>query len=447
MTDEMELSEREIEIIRLVATGASNKEIANKLVISPNTVKVHLRNIFGKLGVLSRTEATMKAIKMGLVESPGTNLQSKQEGALLSDLDTQSMGQQEVQRKATRKRKTFILVGIGVIVLLIAILLWPRVLRSIFVPDATLSVDNLEELNSNRWSSYSKMPFGLSQMGFVRYENQFYLFGGKTDLGLSDQLLIFDIYANSWSEGLNLPTKLTDIQAVILGEKIYVAGGMDENGEVKSNMLIYDPRENTWENAKELPVSVSGYAIAPYEGKIYLFGGFDGENYLNSIYEYDPALEEWVLFGNMEEEVAFQSAVVLGGKIHLLGGITENGILKEHKVYYPQREIVGENPWETAADLPEERYRMNSIVLADMIFAAGGINSQDEFLPVIQYFPQQDSWVEVSTSTYEIGSSPAVLPYETHLYIFGGTNASGYSDQSLAYQAFYTVLVPVIQKD
>ena len=68
--NEEKLSDREQEILRLVATGASNKEIAAQLTISPNTVKVHLRNIFSKIGVASRTEATLYAIQQGYVTMP-----------------------------------------------------------------------------------------------------------------------------------------------------------------------------------------------------------------------------------------------------------------------------------------------------------------------------------------------------------------------------------------
>src|ERR1043165_4739305 len=61
------LSERELEILRLIAKGASNREIADTLFLAEGTVKNHVTNILGKLGVRDRTQAAIKAKDMGLV--------------------------------------------------------------------------------------------------------------------------------------------------------------------------------------------------------------------------------------------------------------------------------------------------------------------------------------------------------------------------------------------
>jgi LuxR family maltose regulon positive regulatory protein len=61
------LSDREIEVLRLIADGLSNQEIADRLVIAVSTVKSHVNHIFGKLGVRNRTQAAKRAQDLGLL--------------------------------------------------------------------------------------------------------------------------------------------------------------------------------------------------------------------------------------------------------------------------------------------------------------------------------------------------------------------------------------------
>jgi len=61
------LSGREVEVLKLMAKGAANKEIAAELSISESTVKTHIQTIFQKLGVGDRTEAVTEAIKKGII--------------------------------------------------------------------------------------------------------------------------------------------------------------------------------------------------------------------------------------------------------------------------------------------------------------------------------------------------------------------------------------------
>jgi DNA-binding CsgD family transcriptional regulator len=62
------LTEREIEVLELVAAGLSNREIAARLFVSDNTVKTHLKSVHGKLGVSNRTQAVVKGLHLQLID-------------------------------------------------------------------------------------------------------------------------------------------------------------------------------------------------------------------------------------------------------------------------------------------------------------------------------------------------------------------------------------------
>ena len=63
-----ELTDRELEVLRLMATGKTNREVGGALFITEGTVKAHVNNILTKMGVRDRTQAVTTALKRGLVQ-------------------------------------------------------------------------------------------------------------------------------------------------------------------------------------------------------------------------------------------------------------------------------------------------------------------------------------------------------------------------------------------
>jgi LuxR family transcriptional regulator, maltose regulon positive regulatory protein len=61
------LSPRELEVLRLLATGATNRAVAKELVVTVDTVKRHVSHLFGKLEVANRTQAVARARELGLL--------------------------------------------------------------------------------------------------------------------------------------------------------------------------------------------------------------------------------------------------------------------------------------------------------------------------------------------------------------------------------------------
>jgi len=63
----LRISDRELEVLELLAAGRSNKEIAQRLEVSPNTVKTHVARLFEKLGARRRTQAILRARELGMI--------------------------------------------------------------------------------------------------------------------------------------------------------------------------------------------------------------------------------------------------------------------------------------------------------------------------------------------------------------------------------------------
>ena len=74
------LSEREVEVLQWLASGASNREIGHYLFIAESTVKRHVYNIFGKLNVRNRTQAALQARKLGIDPQPNFIIQLSEDG-------------------------------------------------------------------------------------------------------------------------------------------------------------------------------------------------------------------------------------------------------------------------------------------------------------------------------------------------------------------------------
>jgi DNA-binding CsgD family transcriptional regulator len=444
-----ELSERELEILRLVATGASNKEIAYQLSISANTVKVHLRNIFGKIGVASRTEAAMYAVKRGVVVGDGisvTSVQSVAEGDSPHDFKEKSPLRPKYIDRARFWAGMFVFVCVGILIVVIIALVWqrfrPMTLTAADEPVFTTSAD--AELA--RWQKLADMPFARAGFAAVAYENHIYVIGGKGAVGVTGAMEAYDPATNQWQVDLpSKPTPVMDFGAVVLGGKIYVPGGMMASGAVTNVFEVYDPRVNQWTQASPLPFGLSAYAIVAFEGRCYVFGGWDGFSYLDTVIMYRPDQNTWELKSAMPVARGFAGAAVARGKIYLLGGKSDDQTLSSTMVY--QAELDGSTlpSWGTVASLPNSQNGMAVTSVADIIHSFGGQAGDGQQL--LKYLIPNDEWQAFSIPARHTGIwiGAQAVAYGSDIYVMGGLHDGNLLDDIYAYKAIYDVAIPVIR--
>lgn len=435
------LSERELEILRLVATGASNKEIAQQLYISSNTVKVHLRNIFTKISAVSRTEAAMYAVRLGLVQAAPEQASTEDENGPPPE---ETAAPAPSPAPLVRRRRWQIGALAAALVLLAGAALIALVRPGVGEPPPSATLPAITA-NLPQWEAQTSLPTARSALALAAFENRIYAIGGQTAQGVSGAVEVFDLETGQWAALTEKPLPVADAQAAVIGGEIFLPGGRLASGEPSPALEVYDISQNTWSPRASLPVAVSGYALAAYEGRLYLFGGWDGQKALNSVYEYDPSLDQWTERSPMPSGRALAGAAIASGRVYVMGGWDGANALSANEVYAPTSEELPAGPWSLAAPLPEARYSMGVATIADIIYVVGGLGQPDTRAGLL-YFSQNNTWQQTEPAPQPVGAHFGLVSISTRLHLVGGELAAQPSAQNLSYQAILTLSIPIIVK-
>lgn len=407
MNETSELSEREIEILKLVATGLSNKEIAYQLSISPNTVKVHLKNIFSKIGVVSRTEAAMFAVRQGWVEAGHQ--------AVVQAVEEKEQHPVSSLVQTSLSPLLLSLLGVGGFALMIVLVIFlvnltgrnnPQVIEIVVTPTP----------EPVRWELVTQMPEPKKSMAYAAVDNKIYIIGGETPNGISDRVDIYDTVTGEWSEGARKPTPVSEACGAYLGGKIIVAGGKKADGSVTNAVEAYDVAEDRWEQLPELPNPLAGAGCVEYEGSYYLIGGWDGEQVRGEVWGYRGG-NSWVLIGKLTIPRSYLAYAILKDNVYFIGG-------------WDGRRAVADITATKLSDglaelselslLSEGRYRSVGVGILDKVYLIGGLGETSMIVDSLEFDPKENLQRLVENPLTMVWHSHGVVSIGEYLFGFGG---------------------------
>jgi Kelch motif len=233
-------------------------------------------------------------------------------------------------------------------------------------------------------------------------------------------LITIPTLAQSWSEGLTMPTARSEIAATNIGDDIYVIGGLDESGDTLDMVEVYNVNNDSWKSVTPLPQAVHHTAATSYDGKIYVVGGFISREWIpsNQLFIYDPLKNEWTQGKSMPTPRGSLNALFVKGILYAVGGLNNDRILNINEAYDPLT-----NSWTTKASMPTGRHHAASAVVDNKIYVVGGRTVGSSPLVNLNvnemYDSQTGKWTTVEPMPSK-RSGIAVGASNSSFFVFGG---------------------------
>jgi len=436
------LSDTELEILRLVATGATNREIAHARTISEATVKKHLTNINAKLGTANRTEAMRRALDTGLIalgdpSDGGPDGGGGDEDVRRNDGGAAARLAEELSRTRQRARRTVMLTLGGAALTVLAILgaaTW-RLTHGTATPTPppTAAAPAPQD-----WVLGRQLPEARTGLAAVAAGADLFVIAGATDGGrlVSTTLQYAGGGGLDWRVRASKPTAVRDVAGVAVQGKIIVPGGCAADGRATGVVEIFDPRTDAWRTAAPLPAgrAVCGYGLAMLDGQVYLFGGRtddDPSSATDAILRYDWSTDAWTVEPDrLLRPRADLAAAAFEGRIHVVGGRSPGGKPENNHWVFRPFEPSADRWDETAAPLPDARAG-HALAVANVsgerLYVVGGGWNTHLDVGTLAYDLERGAWSEfavVRGYTPDRGAGLAVLARQ-QLVLVGGQRLSG----------------------
>lgn len=433
------LTDREREVLELVATGITNREVAQTLFISVNTVKVHLRNVYTKLGADSRTEATMIAVREGWVHV-GEGEVAEPEAA---------------SEEGTRARapapplpwpKRMALLAALALAIFSVIVTWPQAQpQGNGTSDLPLDRAQGAGVVSSRgadspWRERAQMPTRRAHLALASAGGDLFAIAGQTPEGVTAAVERYDPEQDIWTPMADKPTAVAYVGAATIQGELYVPGGCDAASSPTDVVEVYSLTDDAWREVKRLPEPRCAYALAAQDDALYLFGGWDGERYVETAYVYTPDTDAWRELPSADVRRGFAGAASLNERLYVVGGYDGDRELTACAVYDPAA-----GTWGTCAPLVVGRGGLGLASVGGQLYAVGGGGWSSYLGFNERYSPDDDAWSAIETPLVREWRNPGVAVAGGAVYAVGGWS-NDYLSLNQAYEALpFRIFIPVSQ--
>jgi DNA-binding CsgD family transcriptional regulator len=463
------LTERELEVVKLVASGASNKQIASSLFISENTVKVHLKNIFVKLEVENRARVAAIAQRNGWIDDPAAEaiaiatervvdvVPSHQAPARVVDdtpvpaeaapaIALQADAIPIVPPPAPRparvvvpvapnplprpalpiwKRVAALLTMLGIVLGgLFSLQLNRGIAAPVVDPDFTESQGNTGAVSaSRRWISRLPLPAARTRsVAFGAPNGLIYVVGGAVNRAASAETLIYDTRRDEWRVTADKPTPLRLAAGAIISNVIYMPGGLDANGAPTDRFEVFDATSEKWSERPRMPRAISGHIVSVLGDRLFVFGGRAANESLNRdgfMFDFKNSL--WIRIAGMPTPRSQAAAAVIGDRIYVVGGTDGQREFTTCEVYDPR-----ENRWASCKPMFIGRGGFGLASVAGGLYAIGG-GVANTYIPYNErYDAAKDRWTrfEIPADRAGVWKNIAIASMPTEFYVIGGSTGN-----------------------